>query len=116
MDGSTINALIQLASKVDPETLSVMLMALIMTPLGVVMLVITFYWLNDRRAQAMLALYREDVAKLSQYYMNNVELVKNWERVSTSLQDQVVLNTQTMQRMVDVCVTNQFCPNARLPK
>ena len=54
--------------------------------------------------------------QLWRMYENNAELVKAWEKIGNGLQDTVVLNTQTMQRMIDVCVNNQFCPNVRMPK
>lgn len=116
MDQQTLTALLNLASKLDPETLRWFFTLMIGTPLGILLILLVLYYFNDRRYQQMLQQYRSDIDRISQYYESNVVLVKSYETIANSLQDQVVLNTQTMQRMVDVCITNQFCPNARLPK
>jgi hypothetical protein len=45
-----------------------------------------------------------------------VELVKVTQQLADSLQDTLVLTTTVMQRIIDECLTNRFCPNAVLPK
>lgn len=127
MDGSMVSTLLEALSKLNPDLFRMLILAMVATPFGVVLLVMVFWWLNERRSQAILAQYRDDtqsvmaqygkdVSELRTFYERNVELVRNWERIGNAMQDQVILNTQTMQRLIDVCVTNQFCPNARVGK
>lgn len=127
MDSGTAAAIMKLLSAMSPDLLFWLIVILIATPFGVVFLVMVFWFVNERRHAQMLHLYREDmrsilssygkdISRLTTFYENNVELVRAWEKVANGFHDTVVLNTQTMQRMIDVCITNQFCPNARLPK
>lgn len=116
MDQQTLTALLNLVCKLEPENLQMFFVLLIGTPLGMLTVLMVLYHFNDRRYQQILTQYRADIDRISKYYESNVALVNSYEKIADSLQDQVVLNTQTMQRMVDVCITNQFCPNARLPK
>lgn len=46
-------------------------------------------------------------------YENNVELVKNYEKVAKGLQDIIVLSTQTMTRVQESVDTNKYCPLMR---
>jgi len=64
----------------------------------------------------ILESHGRDINELGEYYKTNVELVHSWRRIAEGFQETVVLNTATMQRMCDMMQTNQFCPNARLPK
>jgi len=127
MEQATLTALLNFLSHTDAGLLLKIFALLIGTPFGVVILIFVFWAINERKRSEMLRLYREDmhqvlesygkdIAKLSLFYEHNVILVQNWEKIGNGFQDQVVLNTQTMQRMIDVCVTNQFCPHSRLPK
>lgn len=61
--------------------------------------------------RSLLEIYRGDSSSLvrelgnyqretAQYYRDNVELVKQYERVAANLQDVVVMNTRTMERLV----------------
>lgn len=127
MDQATFASLLKFLAAFSPTLLFWMVILIIATPFGVVMLVMTFYWANERKQAEMMHVYREDmrmilksygddIAKLSKFYDDNVKLVEAWEKIATGFQDQVILNTQTMQKMIDVCINNQFCPNARVPK
>ncbi len=104
-----------------------LLLVLGISPFGTVMILLWFWASNERRRDAMLQVYRDDlhrvlqeygsdVAKLSRFYETNVELLKSWKAIAEGFQQTVVLNTSTMQRMCDMMQTNQYCPNARLPK
>jgi len=127
MEGSVITALVNVLDKLDPGTVAILIAMTILSPFGVVILVATMMIRAERRADAMLRYYREDtrqtleaygkdVQLLSDFYKHNVELVISWKRIAEGFQETVVLNTATMQRMCDMMQTNQFCPNARLPK
>jgi len=116
MDQATVAALLKLAAALKPELIFWFLVVLIGTPFGLVVVIMLFWWLNERRASELMRIYREDVTKVTRYYEENVKLVEALLKIANGFQDTVVLNTQTTQRMVDVCLTNQFCPNARLPK
>ena len=61
---------------------------------------------------------RNDESKLRfeavvQMYKDNVELVKNYERVSEGLQDILILTTQTMTQVLSSVTNNLFCPLMR---
>jgi len=55
----------------------------------------------------------EAVARM---YENNVDLVKNYERVAKSLHDLVVLNTSSLTGVSDRIDNNLFCPFMRKTK
>ncbi len=96
----------------------------IVGPGGIVFLL--WYW-SDRSATRMLGAYREDtmqwrrehemaLAEVRQMYVANVELVKDYKSIANSLQDVVVLNTQTITSLCKAIDDNQFCPMVRLKK
>jgi len=127
MEQTAVTTLMTFLSKCEPETIYRLVLLLTMTPLCMVALVFVFWFANERRRAQMLEIYREDMRtildkygadqrELREMYEANVKLVVAWEKIAGGFQDTVVLNTQTMQRMVDMCVTHQFCPQARLPK
>lgn len=116
MDQPTIAALLTFLAKLDSSTLLVILGMLLLSPAGVVILIVILWNRAVRKQDEQLKVYRDDVMKVAMFYESNVELVKATQQIAAALHDTVVLNTSTMQRMIDVCITNQFCPNARLPK
>jgi hypothetical protein len=116
MEQGTAIAILKLLGELSPTFLFWLLALLVATPFGIVLLVLIFWFITERKQSEMLRIYREDVAKISRFYEDNVILVKSWEKVATGLLDQVILNTQSLQRMNDVCINNMFCPNARVPK
>lgn len=127
MEGSVITALVNVLDRLDPGTVATLIAMTILSPFGVVILVATMMIRAERRNDTILRDYREDtrtilesygkdVQMLSDFYKHNVELVLSWRRIAEGFQETVVLNTATMQRMCDLMQTNQFCPNARLPK
>jgi hypothetical protein len=124
MDQNTLAALLGFLAGMSPATLVTMTIIVVVSPFGVLVLVLVFNHCNERRRAAELAAYRDDMAKVladygksieevAGYYKDNVKLVTAYEKIAASLQDTVVLNTQTMTRMVDAICTNQFCPGAR---
>ena len=82
------------------------------------------WWVDSKRLADQQRRHQEDVAKLflqmernmnemRQMYVDNVELVKDYNRVATDLHDVVVLNAQVMQQLVSDIEKNQFCPLVR---
>lgn len=163
MENSVVVAILQLLEKFEAGTLASIMVLTVLSPFGVICMVV-FFWMcveKKRSAEVLLyieqtAAYREDTTTLLEamrkateesqqahvelirvyredtkrileaygkdihdvgtYYKTNVELVISWKRIAEGFQETVVLNTATMQRMCDMMQTNQFCPNARLPK
>jgi hypothetical protein len=88
--------------------------------LGPAGVLVALWILADRSNQKTLNAYREDTLKQAvshekalieaiQMYKDNVELVKNYHKVAEGLQDLIVLNTQSLTRVL----ANQFCPVVR---
>jgi len=127
MDQSLAATLLKILSAMDAGSLSFLLALVTLTPMGLVLLIVVFWQVEDRRRRIDLARYREDMDRIlraygddlrqtTQYYEGNVKLVTAYETLAKSLHDQVVLNTQVMQRMVDAICSNQYCPAARIAK
>jgi len=127
MDPSLAAALLKAMSALPPGTLVTVVALVTLTPMGLVGLIMVCWQVEDRRRRVDLTRYREDMDRIlhaygedlrqvTRYYQDNVKLVTAYESLATSLHDQVVLNTQVMQRMYDAICTNQYCPPARLAK
>ncbi len=127
MDQSLAAALIKLLSAMPPGTVVTVIALMTLTPMGLVGLIVVLWQVEDRRRRADLASYREDMDRIlsaygedlrrvTRYYEDNVKLVAAYEKLANSLHDQVVLNTQVMQRLIDAICTNQYCPTGRLTK
>ncbi len=127
MDQSLAATLLKLLSAMDAGSLVSLTALVTLTPMGLVLLIVVFWLLEDRRRRADLALYRQDMDRIlkaygddlrltTSYYKDNVKLVAGYQSLATGLRDQVVLNTQVMQRMVDAICTNQYCPLGRISK
>lgn len=54
--------------------------------------------------------YGEALGETRQFYKDNVELVRSWERLAQDFAEIISLNTRTQQKLVDKIETNQFCP------
>lgn len=65
------------------------------------------------RVDAILREYGRSQEEVSQYYKNNVELLKTTQGLADDLQDVVLLNTRTCEAMSEKIKNNQFCPVAR---
>ncbi len=134
MDQSLAATLLKILSAMDAGSLSFLVALVTLTPLGLVILIVVFWLIEDRRRRADLTCYKKDMDRYQEdmdrilgaygndlkmvtgYYKDNVKLVEGYQSLATSLHDQVVLNTQVMQRMVDAICTNQFCPQGRIAK
>lgn len=119
--------LFKLLGNLNADTLVFLASLLTLTPMGLVVLIVVFWLIEDRRRRTDLSRYRQDMDRIlkaygddlrlvTSYYKDNVKLVEAYQSLATSLHDQVVLNTQVMQRMVDAICTNQYCPLGRIPK
>ena len=83
--------------------------------------------LEERHREASLALVEkhrgetanilhdlgEKHAEVSQFYRDNVELVKSTQRLATDMRDIIVNNTRAVERLTNAVETNFFCPAAR---
>lgn len=52
-------------------------------------------------------------AEVSQFYKDNVELVKAYNRLADNFQDIVVNNTRAVEHLASLAQANFFCPVAR---
>lgn len=82
---------------------------------------------SDEHRKEMLALveqHRADMntvlrdlgekhAEVSQFYRDNVELVKAYNKLSSNFQDIVVNNTRAVEHLASLAQANFFCPIAR---
>lgn len=127
MDQTLAATLFKLIGNLDAGSMVFLASLVTLTPMGLVVLIVIFWQVEDRRRRVDLSRYREDMDRIlktygedlrlvTSYYKDNVKLVEAYQSLATSLHDQVVLNTQVMQRMVDAICTNQFCPLGRIPK
>lgn len=55
----------------------------------------------------------EKHAQVTQYYRDNVEVVKGYQRMTTDFCDVVVNNTRALERIANMSEVNMFCPMAR---
>lgn len=63
--------------------------------------------------QAIVRELGENQKQTAQFYKDNVELVKSYERVADDLSDLVATNVQVLERLVGKIDNNMFCPVAR---
>lgn len=123
------------------------LVALVLAaPAAVLITVLVLNHLQDRKTAAMLEVYRQDMAKMTetaraealtqlevyradtqsilrslgkehsetaQYYKDNVELVKSYERVAKDLSDLVAGNVRLLERLTNQISNNMYCPMVR---
>lgn len=52
-------------------------------------------------------------AEVTQFYKDNVELVKSYNRLADNFQDIVVNNTRAVEHLASLAQANFFCPIAR---
>ena len=55
----------------------------------------------------------EKMTEMRQMYLNNVSLVKRYDKTAGDMKDAYILNTQTFQKAFDAIMGNQFCPIVR---
>lgn len=127
MDQPLAATLLKILSAMDATTLAYLVALVTLTPMGLVALIVAFWVIEDRRRRAdltryqrdmdrILTAYGDDLREVTGYYKDNVKLVVSYESLAQSLHDQVVLNTQIMQRLTDAICTNQYCPYGRISK
>lgn len=83
------------------------------------MVFVIWYW--DRKdINKILAMYREDMAKMRKMYESNVSLVQDYDEKYGQLQklysetiDIISLNTQTQTQLTESIKGNLFCPIIR---
>ena len=63
--------------------------------------------------QAILRDLGEKHAQVTQYYRDNVEVVKGYQRMTTDFCDVVVNNTRALERIANMSEVNMCCPMAR---
>lgn len=54
-----------------------------------------------------------DHAETAQYYKDNVELVKSYERMAKDLSDLVASNVRLLERLAGQIANNMYCPMVR---
>lgn len=83
-------------------------------PFGmIIFLIIIGPWIS---AFLLVYLQSRRFEKVVTMYKNNFKLVEDYAKLATDLHDVVIMNTQTMTRLVDSIKTNQYCPAIRLEK
>jgi glucose-6-phosphate dehydrogenase assembly protein OpcA len=106
------------------EGVSLSFISLVVSTLGIPGLAMVFWWVDQRRADKMmqehkkelgevLDRYRDDMAKVTRYYEDNVLLVKGYERLAGDLASIIHLNTQAQTHLVEQIKNNMFCPMIR---
>jgi len=60
--------------------------------------------------------YRSDMIEQRQMYLSNVELVKQYMRLSEDLTEIIQLNTQVQTQLVESIRNNMYCPLVREKK
>jgi len=106
------------------EGVSLSFISLVVSTLGIPGLAMVFWWVDQRRADKMmqehkkelgevLDRYRDDMAKVTRYYEDNVLLVKGYERLAGDLASIIHLNTQAQTHLVEQIKNNMFCPVLR---
>ena len=83
-------------------------------PFGmIIFLVVIGPWIS---AFFLVYLQSRRFEKVVTMYKNNFKLVEDYSKLAVDLHDVVIMNTQTMTRLVDSIKTNQYCPAIRLQK
>jgi hypothetical protein len=131
MENTALQSLLLFLANQHPESIAVILYAMLGSPLAVSIFVL-WAWIKDARRRGeeakehsgILQAYREDTLKQAQahetaltqvtkMYLDNVELVKNYLKLADGLHDLIILNTQTITRLCDKVEGNQYCPMVR---
>lgn len=95
------------------EGLPLPLITLAIGTLGIPGLVLVLFYAHIQHTAKILAGYREDVAKVTQFYERNVSLVEKYERLATDLKDVITMSTQVNTQLVEQIRNNMFCPMVR---
>jgi hypothetical protein len=68
---------------------------------------------HEKETRTILGAYKDDMAKLTRMYENNVDLVKHYEKLADDLSGIITLNTQVQTQLVEQIKHNMFCPIIR---
>lgn len=94
------------------EAVPVSFIILVINVLGLPGLVVVFWYMDQRRMDALvhkhqddlrevLSAYKRDVDAIGQMYRDNVSLVKGYEKLADDLTSIITLNTQTLTTLVE---------------
>ena len=81
--------------------------------LGLPGLVMILWYVDHRRYDKILSVYKQDMAQVTRFYENNVDLVKHYEKLASDLSSIIHLNTQVQTQLVEQIKHNMFCPIVR---
>jgi len=95
------------------EGLPVSVMVSVVYVLGLPGLVMILWYVDHRRYDRILLIYKEDMAQVTRFYENNVDLVKHYENLASDLSSIIHLNTQVQTQLVEQIKHNMFCPIVR---
>lgn len=84
--------------------------------IGLPGLLLVLWYISNRDLQRLLQKYYADVNEVRQMYENNVKLCETAIRIAEQQQDVIIMNTRTMQKLVDRIDSNQFCPLVRMKR
>jgi hypothetical protein len=108
----------------DFGSLTLEQISMVFNMFGLPGVIFIIWWVDQRRivsiqegsreqVNKILAQYKDDVKKVSDYYTRNVELVERYERLSDDLAGIIHLNTQVQTQLVEKIQNNMFCPLVR---
>ena len=76
--------------------------------------IFVIWWFNYKQTSKILAAYQKDMAEMRQMYERNVDLVRSYESLAGDLKDVIMMSTQTLTRLNDGILANQYCPMVRI--
>ncbi len=95
------------------EGIPVSLVVSIVYVLGLPGLVMILWYVDHRRYDKILSVYKSDMTQVTRFYKNNVDLVKHYENLANDLASIIHLNTQVQTQLVEKIKHNMFCPMVR---
>jgi hypothetical protein len=95
------------------EGLPVSLAVSVVYVLGLPGLVMILWYVDHRRTDKILSVYKRDMTQVTRFYENNVDLVKHYENLANDLASIIHLNTQVQTQLVEQIKNNMFCPMVR---
>ena len=107
---ATMTALITLLKSIGVLPLSMIIVLIVLSPWVLMAIALQAMRKDQEKRNAET---RERFEAVVQMYKDNVELVKNYERVAEGLQDILILSTQTMTQVLSSVSNNLFCPLMR---
>ncbi len=95
------------------EGIPVSVVVSIVYVLGLPGLVMIMWYVDHRRYDKILSIYKQDMTQVTRFYENNVDLVKHYEKLASDLSSIIHLNTQVQTQLVEQIKHNMFCPIVR---